>query len=78
MTKDRPTIPLARLDRAVAGLRPMEREVLLLSAREGLSNDKVAQRLGISSAEAERLLATALCRLDRALDRQERRWWRPL
>lgn len=76
MASDRQSIPLDRLQRAVSKLRPSEREVLILSAREGLSNAEIAERLGITSGAAERLLADAIYRLDRALERQEQPWWR--
>jgi RNA polymerase sigma factor (sigma-70 family) len=76
MARDRPSVPLDRLDQAVSRLSPIEREVLRLSAREGLSNREIASRLDISAEAAERLLARALCRLDRELERLERPWWR--
>ena len=76
MARNRPTVALDRLERAASNLRPIEREALVLSAREGLSNGEIAARLGITVEAAERLLARALCRLDRALERQERPWWR--
>ncbi len=76
MARDRPSVPLDRLRKAASKLRPAEREVLILSAREGLSNAEIAERLGITSADSERLLADALCELDRALDRQMQPWWR--
>lgn len=57
-------------------LRPSEREVLLLCARDKLRTDQIAVRLGISPRSAERLLAKALRKLDRALERQNRPWWR--
>ena len=76
MARDRSAAPLDRLEGAAAKLRPIEREVLVLSAREGLSNTEIAARLGITAQAAGRLLASALCRLDRALERQERPWWR--
>lgn len=76
MAKDRQTVPLERLEKAASSLRPIEREVLVLSARERLSNDEIAARLGITPEAVERLLARALCRLDRALERQKRPWWR--
>jgi RNA polymerase sigma factor (sigma-70 family) len=74
MANDRQTIPLEPLEKAASSLRPIEREVLVLSARERLSNEEIAARLGVSVQAAERLLARAICRLDRALERQQRRW----
>lgn len=76
MARDRPSVPLDCLEKAASSLRPIEREVLVLSARDQLSNDEIADRLGVTPRAAERLLATALCRLDRAIERQERPWWR--
>ena len=76
MARDRPPLTPARIEKAAKGLRPDEREVLVLSASERLSNAEVARRLGTSPEAAERLLARALDRLDRALARQERPWWR--
>jgi RNA polymerase sigma factor (sigma-70 family) len=76
MTSERPAVTPERLEQAAKSLRPIEREVLVLSARERLSNDEIALRLGIEPQEAQRLLAQALLRLDRALTRQERPWWR--
>ena len=76
MASDRPWVTPERLDQAAVGLRPLEREVLMLSARERLSNEEIGVRLGITAEAAERLLANALCKLDRTLERQERPWWR--
>ena len=76
MASDRPPLTLERLEKAASRLRPIERQVLILSTRERLSNGEIAARLGITAEAAERLLARALCRLDRTLERQERPWWR--
>ncbi|HKC03128.1 MAG TPA: sigma factor-like helix-turn-helix DNA-binding protein [Sphingomicrobium sp.] len=82
MARDRPSVTLERLEQAASSLRPIEREVLVLSAREHLSSNEIAARLGITTTAAERILVTALCKLDRALERQERAlrrprpWWR--
>jgi DNA-directed RNA polymerase specialized sigma24 family protein len=67
---------LEQLERAASSLSPIEREVLVLSAREGLSNDDIAARLGITPEATDRILAHAICRFDEALDRQDRLWWR--
>jgi RNA polymerase sigma factor (sigma-70 family) len=76
MASDRPPVALERLEKSASCLRPIEREVLVLSARERLSNDEIAARLGITPQAAERLLAKALYRLDRALDPHRRPWWK--
>ena len=69
-------INLERLERAAARLRPLEREVLVLSARDGLRIDQIAERLGISRRRAERLLASAIRNFDRALEWKARPWLR--
>ena len=76
MANNRLEPTLEFLELAATRLAPLEREVLILSAREQLSNAEIAVRLGISPEAAERLLASALRRLDRALERQKRPWWR--
>ena len=76
MASDRPPPTLERLEKAAVGLRPLEREVLILGAGEHLSNEQIAERLGITSSAAQRVLARALRKLDRALERQARPWWR--
>jgi DNA-directed RNA polymerase specialized sigma24 family protein len=65
-----------RLAAALARLDPLAREVYMLGAVEGVSNDEIATRLGLSAAESERLLAEALCGLDRELGTSVRLWWR--
>ena len=67
---------LDQLEKAASRLRPIEREVLFLSAREGLRYDQIAERLGISSEEARGHLADALYRLDREIERAARPWWK--
>ena len=76
MANDRPAPALERIERAAARLRPIEREVLVLAAREGLTSAEIAVRLGITPDRAGRLLASALANLDRALERHGQRWWR--
>lgn len=65
-----------RLEKAISRLSPIERDVLFLSAREGLRTDEIAGRLGLPKETVERHLADALCSLDLLLERQEYPWWR--
>ncbi len=65
-----------QLAAAIARLDPLEREVYVLGAVEGLSNDEIASRLGLTVSEVEQFLAAALCRLDRELRASARPWWR--
>jgi RNA polymerase sigma factor (sigma-70 family) len=65
-----------RFEHAFRRLKPIERQVLTLSAKEGLGLADIALRLGITVEAVQRHLAGALCRLDRILERRDRRWWR--
>ena len=65
-----------RMERALAKLRPVERQVLMLNAREGLGLADIAIRLGLPVEAVQGHLADALCRLDRLL-RRRRRWYWP-
>jgi DNA-directed RNA polymerase specialized sigma24 family protein len=65
-----------RAERASAALTRLERDILVLSAGLGLDCAAIADRLGIREARAERLLARALRKFDRALQHKARPWWR--
>ena len=67
---------LERVERAAAALSPLEHQLLVLSAGRRLRNREIAARLGISERHAERLLARALRKFDRALQERPRSWWR--
>jgi RNA polymerase sigma factor (sigma-70 family) len=70
------SLPLDRLEAAASSLPPIEREILLLSAAEGLDYAEIAQRLGITREASSRLLADALYRLDLDLEAPPRPWWK--
>jgi RNA polymerase sigma factor (sigma-70 family) len=76
MANERQPVDLVRLRKAARKLRPIEREVLYLSSAEGLRNDAVGERLGITTKTAERHLRNALIKLDREMERLERPWWK--
>jgi DNA-directed RNA polymerase specialized sigma24 family protein len=65
-----PALPtVEQLEAAAMHLRRNERAVLELAAGGRLTNTAIAERLGIPVHVAERLLARALRKLDRALER---------
>lgn len=76
MANGRRPVDLVRLRKAARKLRPIEREVLYLSSAEGLRNDAVAERLGITTKAAQRHLRNALIKLDREMERLEQPWWK--
>ena len=76
MSPFRPELVPRRLDQALARLRPIERDVLLLCSGDHLTIAEAALCLGISLEQAEHHLAKALSRLDRDLERDRRPWWR--
>ena len=63
------------MERALSKLKPIERDVLMLRAREGLGLGDIALRLGITVEAVQEHLAEALCRLDRILQPRRRRYW---
>jgi DNA-directed RNA polymerase specialized sigma24 family protein len=67
---------LERTRRAALTLRPIELEVLLLSAQDRLRNEEIAARLGISTRAVRRHLARPVYRLAQAADDLPRPWWR--
>ena len=76
MARLRQPITPARLERAARKLGPLERDVLMLSAGEKLRRDEIAARLDLPPEQVDGLFATALVKLHRALERQERPWWK--
>lgn len=57
----------ARLAAAIAGLPSIARQVFLLHSREDLDYGRIAARLGMSAADVQAELASALLSLDAAL-----------
>ena len=63
-----------RFERALKRLPFLEREALLLKARDGLRYAEIGLVLGLSPEAAEARVALALIKLDVRL--AERPWWR--
>lgn len=64
-----------RVCRAAQNLKSLERDILAMSAGRGLLIGDIAALLGISERRVERLLARALYKFDRALERELRPRW---
>ena len=71
---DARVIDPTRFERALKRLPFLEREALLLKARDGLSYAEIGVVLGLSPEAAEVRVVRALIKLDVRL--QERPWWR--
>jgi RNA polymerase sigma factor (sigma-70 family) len=55
---------LGELRAAIEGLPAFERKAFLLASHDRLTGDQVAKRLNVSRRRAERLIASALAKLD--------------
>jgi DNA-directed RNA polymerase specialized sigma24 family protein len=64
------------VERALNRLPHTEREALLLKSREGLSYAEIGAVLGLTAAQAEARVASALVRLHARLLGPGRPWWR--
>lgn len=66
---------IAWIDRSIAGLHPLTREVFLLHRIDGLTYEKIAARHHLSVVEVQTYIAEALDALRRAYARAQRPWW---
>jgi DNA-directed RNA polymerase specialized sigma24 family protein len=66
----------AAMKRALSRLRFLDREVILLKARDGLTYQQIGALLGLSPAATERRFASALVKLRIALEPRRRSRWR--
>ena len=74
---DIPAIDPAKLAKALRRLGRLEREALLMKARDKMSYAEIGAALGLTPREAEARVASALVKLHARLMRRRRlRWWR--
>lgn len=62
---------LEHLQKALDGLHPKARAAFILSRRDGLSFDEIAERLGVSRPMAKKYLTKALMRFRQSLAQQD-------
>jgi RNA polymerase sigma-70 factor (ECF subfamily) len=67
---------LRQLESAFRSLKPKHQRLILMRRVDGLSYAEIAEQLGTSVAQVERRMAQAILALDRAMDDEERPWWR--
>jgi len=67
---------LEQLERAFESMRPEHREMILLARVERRTFPEMGIRLGLNVRQVEHRLALAIAALDRAMEQQERPWWR--
>lgn len=69
-------VRLERLARAIRQLPRRQHEIFCASRFDNLSYGEIAERTGLSVEKVKDLLADALFRIMRSVDRAERRrWW---
>lgn len=71
-----PEFGLAEVERAIRRLPYLEREALLMKARDGMTYAEIGAVLGLTAADAEARVASALVRLHAVLMCPKRRSWR--
>lgn len=62
---------LEQLQKALEGLHPKARAAFILSRRDGLNFDEIAERLGVSRPMAKKYLTKALMRFRQSLAEQD-------
>jgi len=76
---DNPIIPSldnAEVERAVWRLPFLEREALLMKAREKMTYAEIGAELGLTPAQAEARVESALVKLHASLLQTRSAWWR--
>jgi RNA polymerase sigma factor (sigma-70 family) len=76
MTEEIDPAYLRQLETAFRSLKPKHQRLILMRRLDGLSYAEIAERLGTSIAQVERRMAQAILALDRAMDNENRPWWR--
>jgi DNA-directed RNA polymerase specialized sigma24 family protein len=66
----------ARFERALRRLHYLDRQALLLKARDHLSYGEIGAVLGLTAAAAEARVVSALVKLHARLARERKAWWR--
>ncbi len=66
---------LRRLERAVANLPRLQRDIFLAKCRDGQSYAEIAAHSRLSREGVRKQLARALCSIRRQMNGQRLRWW---
>lgn len=68
-------VDLARLERAIANLPHLQREIFLAHRVDGLSYSQIACWKDLTRRMVQKLMARAIVNIDRQLEGHELRWW---
>jgi DNA-directed RNA polymerase specialized sigma24 family protein len=68
-------VDLARLERAIANLPHLQREIFLAHRVDGLSYSQIACWKNLTRRMVQKLMVRALVNIDRQLEGHELRWW---
>jgi RNA polymerase sigma factor (sigma-70 family) len=69
------TDELRRLERAVANLPAMQRDIFLAKCRDGRTYAEIAARTRLTRSGVQKRLARALYNIRRQMDGEPLRWW---
>jgi RNA polymerase sigma factor (sigma-70 family) len=67
---------LERVEAAFRSIKPEHQRLIVMARVDGLTYSEIAERLGTSVSQVERRMAKAILALSRAMDDEERPWWR--
>lgn len=68
-------VDLARLERAIANLPYLQREIFLAHRVDGLNYSQIACWKNLTRRMVQKLMARAIVNIDRQLEGHALRWW---
>lgn len=64
-----------RIDKALRGMRSLDRNILLVSRIDDMPYDEIADRTGLSIDQVRKRVLKTMLRLRRVQDGERPRWW---
>ena len=64
-----------RIDKALRGMRSLDRNIFLVSRIDDMPYDEIARRTGLTVAQVQKRVFKIMLRLRRVQDGERPRWW---